>query len=253
MPDLPVLVLLALLLSLLIYGLLRVLFPASGSSYHSGQDFESLHERFRYAGFRQFAVMAALTLVGSLIAYGVYQGAAYLFYSGSLSKSIYLIRPNRFARLLVALLGGSALGLALSPAVFKRLLGANYEDYVEYQNHLTGLNNELCARSLSIFLVLAYAVVSVFFLHWYSAFGPVGMRQAQLLSTKIQEHEYSEIVHIEERSSFERPDGKRYPQEHFLVFFRDGKQWSSRNSGYDDDVRNRELLQFLREKIAENQ
>jgi hypothetical protein len=249
MPDFPVLVLLALLLSALLYGSLRLLFPASKSPYQSQASFEELHRRYRYTGFRQLAVMIGLTAAGCLLAYGVYQLAAWLLYSGSLAKSLHLIRPDRFARLLVALLGGAALGLAWSPWAFRRLLGPDYEAYVDYQNRLTGLDNERTAKALSRVLLLAYALVSALFLDWYTAFGPAGIRQAPLFSFSIREHTYQELANIETKHSFVRPDGKECQRKHFLLHFSDGQQWNSRNSGYETGDRNAELLQFVQQKM----
>jgi hypothetical protein len=253
MPDFPVLVLLALLLSALLYVVLRLLFPASHSPYQSQATFDELHGRFRYTGFRQLAVMAGLTAGGCLLAYGVYQLAAWLLYSGSLAKSLHLIRPDRFARLLVALLGGAALGLAWSPWAFRRLLGQDYEAYVEYQNRLTGLDNERTAKAMSRLMLLAYVLVSALFLDWYTAFGPAGIRQAPLFSLSIREHTYQELSTIETKSAFVRPDGKECKREHFLLHFSDGQQWNSRNSGYETGARNAELLRFVQEKIGQKQ
>ncbi len=250
MPDLPGLVLLSFLLSALLYGVLRLLFPGSKRLKRSTEDFAALHRRFRFSGFRQFAVMAAITLAGSLLAYGVYQGAAWLLHSGSLSRSLYLIRADRFARLVVSLLGGAAIGLAASPLVFKKMLGADYEAYVDYQNHLTGLDNERTANGLAILLGLAYVVISALFLDWYSAFSPAGIRQAPLFSAQIREHAYTDIARLEMRDSFVRPDGKHCVHQHFIVYFKDGQQWNSRNSGYETLDRNQELFLFLKEKAG---
>jgi len=251
MPDFPVLVLLALLLSALLYGALRLLFPASKSPHQSQASFDELHQRFRYTGFRQLAVMIGLTAGGCLLAYGVYQLAAWLFYSGSLAKSLHLIRPDLFARLLVALLGGAALGLALSPWAFRRLLGPDYEAYVDYQNRLTGLDNERTAKALSRLMLLAYALVSALFLDWYTAFGPAGIRQAPLFSLGIREHTYQELTNLETKSAFIRPDGKTCKREHFLLHFSDGQQWNSRNSGYETADRNAALRRFVEQKMSE--
>jgi len=249
MPDFPVLVLLALVLSGLIYATLRLLFPAHKSPYRTEASFEELHARFRFTGFRQFAVMVGLTVAGCVVAYGLYQLAAFLLYSGSLAKNLHLIRPDLFARLLVALLGGGALGLALSPWAFRRLLGSEYEAYVDYQNRLTGLDNERTAKALSWALLVTYALVSALFLDWYTAFGPAGIRQAPLFSLDIREHAYADLANIEQRNSFVRPDGKNCSREHFLLHFASGQQWNSRNSGYESQDRNAELLTFIQEKM----
>ncbi|MBI1192661.1 MAG: hypothetical protein GC205_05745 [Bacteroidetes bacterium] len=251
MPDFPVLVLLALVLSGLIYAALRLLFPAHKSPYQTEASFEELHARFRYTGFRQFAVMVGLTLAGCIAAYGLYQIAAVLLYSGSLAKSFHLIRPDRFARLLVALLGGGALGLALSPWAFRKLLGSEYQAYVDYQNRLTGLDNERTAKALSRVLLVTYAFVSALFLDWYTAFGPAGIRQAPLFSLQIREHTYADLARIEQRASFVRPDGKNCSRQHFLLHFASGQQWNSRNSGYETADRNADLLLFIQEKMTE--
>lgn len=250
MPDLPGLFLIALLLSGLVYGALRLCFPGHKSPYRSDASLEELHNKFRFFGFRQTGVMILITLAGGLAAYGLFHLGSLWFTSGSLSKGIYLIRADRFAKLLVALLGGAAVGFATSPGIFKRMLKADYPAYVDYQNRLTGLDNELTSKWLSFLLAVAFFVISYLFIDWYSAFGPAGIRQAPLFSTGIREHAYSEIEWIEKRESFVRPDGKNCNHQHFIIHFSDGEQWNSRNSGYETVDRNQELLEFIESKIS---
>jgi hypothetical protein len=248
MPDFPILLLLALLLSALIYGALLILAPARRSPYQSAERFESLHQRFRYSGFRQFAVMAVLTLLGSLVAYGIYYLCASLWYSGSLSRSLFLIRPDLIPRVLAGLTGGAAIGLALAPCVFRRLLGSDFAAYTDYQNRLTGLDNEKAGKILAVLLLIGYVGLCSLYLGWYTGFGPAGIRHAPLFSGEVHEHLYSDIVRIEEADFFVRPDGKVVPFEHFILHFADRTRWNSRNSGYDNPARNREVLELVRAK-----
>jgi ABC-type multidrug transport system fused ATPase/permease subunit len=249
MPDLLLSILIAALLSLVILLSLRLLYPAKSSQHKSGRDLISLHQEFRFHGFGQLLVFLLIAALGTLACFGIYQGVAEWLYQQRLEKSELLIRADLFARILAAVVGGAALAFRFSGPLFKRILGDRFSDYVAYQNQLSGMANERASKGISLALLISYALLSMLFLNWYTGFGPQGILQDPLFSFQKREYRYDQIERLERLESYTRPDGKTRELEHYLIHFNNGEVWNSRNSGYEDPLRNRELFESLSKRL----
>lgn len=250
MADLLGLVLVSLAATALLWGGLRLAFPRVSSPHRSDEALEALHARF--AGRTAEHLLAALVgiLLGMALAYAAYRGAEALLLSGRLSKTLHYVGTDRAARALVALLGGAAVGLPLSLAWMRRRLGADYPAYIDYQNRLTGLANERATRALAAVSGIGWAVTMLLFVNWYTAFGPQGVVQNPLFSLRTRTYAYEDVEALQTLAAFRRPDGRVCDLEHYRIRFRDGRRWDSRNSGFEDPLRNRELFGFLAERTG---
>ncbi|MFT7588694.1 MAG: hypothetical protein ACI959_000906 [Limisphaerales bacterium] len=250
MPDFIVLVLLAAVLSVILLSAMRMAFPRSKSVYRSTRTTIDLHQEFRYTGLLQFLVTTLIILASGALTYFIYEQIASLRFAGSLDKSEYFIRADLFERMVVALLGGGAVGFWFSAKLLRKILGERYEGYVVYQNRLSGLANELAAKWLSIGLFIALLCCSSMFLTWYTAFGPQGIRQDPLFSVNVREYKYENITRLYKKDQFIRADGKARALEHYFIEFENGQQWNSKNSGFEDPQRNTKLFQYLSDKTG---
>lgn len=252
MPDLLVLVLLSGGLTVLSFGALRMLYPASSSPHQTDHSMEELQEEYHLAGLQQLGIFLLLTALGTVICYGIYQGIATLLYSGRLAKHEYLIRADLFARLLCAVVGGAAIAFRFTGPLFAHYLKDRYSGYVDYQNRKSGLANERASIGLGRLAAFSWLIIGAIFLNWYTAFGPQGIRQYPLFDYKIREYTYEQIRGLERLDSFVSPDGKTRELEHYVIHFANGEVWNSRNSGYEDPSRNADLMKWLAKKTGNN-
>jgi hypothetical protein len=250
MPDLLVLVLVALLGTVLLWGGLRLAFPRRSSPHRDPRDLESLHNRFRWTGLAHIGWVLLWTFLGSLLAIGLFEALESALWAKAQNKSLHWIGPDRSARLLLGLIGGGALGLRLSLLNMRHRLKDDFSAYIDYQNRVTGLANERATLAFAAALGLAWVLLGIFFLDWYSAFGPEGMRQRPLFSLETRTHPYAEIEELQTLAQFVRPDGRICDLEHYRIRFEDGSRWDSRNSGFESPERNRALFAFLADKTG---
>lgn len=250
MPDLIVLLLLALAGTALLWGGLRLAFPKRASKHHDARSLEALHGQFRWTGLQHVAWVLLWTVLGSLLAMGLFELAENLLWAKAQAKSLHWIGPDRTARFLLGLVGGAALGLRMGLWHMRRSLGSAFSAYIDYQNRVTGLANERATRAFAAFLVLGCLLLNLAFLDWYSAFGPEGIRQRPLFSFETRVQPYGNIETLQTLGAFVRPDGRICTLEHYRIRFADGSRWDSRNSGFENPERNRDLFAFLADKTG---
>lgn len=251
MPDLLVIVLIAAAAVVVLFGVLRLAYPASKSSYATSASDEELRKTFHLYGYRQIVLFLVLGLAGAAICYAIHYLLATIVYSGRFADAEYLIRADLFPRLLTAAVGGAAVAFRLYGPLFRQFLGpARYAGYVDYQNRQSGLANEKASFALSRLAVVCWVILLAVFLNWYTAFGEEEIRQDPLFAFRVRVHEYEDIERLKWRERFRRPDGRWVELEHYVIEFDDGSVWNSRNSGYEDPAKNRELFEYLSGRTA---
>ncbi len=250
MPDLLLLLLVALLGTALLWGLLRLAFPRSSSRHQDHRTLETLHEAYRWTPLQHFGWVLLWTLLGGVLAVGLFEALEALFWSGAHARSTFWVGPDRAARALVGVLGGAAFGLLLGLRSMRRHLGDAYSGYMDYQNRITGLANERATRAFAVLLGLMWAVLSIGFLHWSSAFSAQDLHQRPLFSLQTRHYPFAEIEELQTLAHFVRPDGRLCTLEHYRIRFADGSRWDSRNSGFENPVRNRALFAWLSEQTG---
>lgn len=232
--------------------ILQKLLPYKEGVTSSGKSFKELRDAYWLFSIKYSVFTLILTVVFGVICieilallvhakYSAYQEEVALGAALFVSPSVYLI----------CLLSGF-MGLYFSAIsllyCMKKELGEYFEEYYEYMSRVYKVNY----KKLTYFVMYTFSVIVVLLavvtFDSYSYFGQSVIRINPLLSLGVREYSYTDIVGIDDVLRERAPNGNIFQDPHFVITFKDGFTWNSKESGYGEYVEDKDIIARVIEK-----
>jgi hypothetical protein len=148
-------------------------------------------------------------------------------------------------RHVISIFGGLLIAVPVSFWIGKRQLKADWPEFLAYTNLKYKFDSIKVMKYVTGFLTVLLALLLTVFFDWYSAFGKEEVKINGALSLGQRTYKYSDITRIKELEKFYAPSGKIVTNPHFVIEFNDGRKWNSRESGFDNYEKNRQILELV--------
>lgn len=150
--------------------------------------------------------------------------------------------------------GGGFLGLGIfSRFIFTFIRKVkdeqSYTQFITYLQRKQNMNVERLNVHLGIAFIILGSGIYLLALNTYTLFGKEQIKYSSFWDLGSKSYPYEEIEKIICYDAFEAPNGNTVYREHYVIKFRDGQNWNSRNQGYDEEEKNDEVFDWLEETI----
>jgi len=178
--------------------------------------------------------------------YGWYQALVFLFNQHNKSiveSSKFFVPPSIGIWFLMAMFLGMATGAVLAFMLQVLILGQDFPLYIRYYNMKYGFDAFGALKPMLIGISVIAFVVSSFSFNIYSSFANSGIAIGQGFGTA--KYAYSEVAQVKYVLKFRAPNGNIKKNPYFVIYFNNGRKWSSRDRGYNSVAKNQALIEFV--------
>ncbi|MFH1199345.1 MAG: hypothetical protein V1650_04230 [Candidatus Omnitrophota bacterium] len=144
---------------------------------------------------------------------------------------------------LVAMFLGIVSGAALAFMSQILLLGKDFPLYIRYYNIKYGFDAFVMLKLMLIGVSVIAFIASILSFNFYSSFTGSGIVIGKIFG-KVQ-YAYSEVSQVKYVLKFRAPNGNIKENPYFVIYFNDGRKWSSRDRGYNSVTKNQALIEFV--------
>lgn len=168
------------------------------------------------------------------------------YWHQNIPDQVYLIVQPFFVFWIGAWMTGIVIFGLLSIWGLKKILKDKWEEYSYYNDLKYQYNSQKVGQILGLFFMLFTTFLVTDVLDSYSCFGQQGIQLNKTLSFRTTYYQYEDIEKIK---SIRVPKKEQYTeQQYFVLLFKDGYQWYSSGDGYNNDEKDKELIDFVLEK-----
>ena len=206
---------------------------------------------------KKFRVLYFLYASGFLIAAGlgaVFMEAVADWLLGIRTKKEEPVQFAIFISPIAFYFGGGFLALGIFSRFILTLIRKlkdeeHYAQFITYLQRKQNMNVERLNVHLGIAFIILGAGIYLLALNTYTLFGKENVKYSSFWDLGSKSYSYEEIEKIICYDAFEAPNGNTVYREHYVIKFRDGQSWNSRNQGYDEDDKNDEVFYWLEETL----
>ncbi|WP_342327481.1 hypothetical protein [Pedobacter sp. FW305-3-2-15-E-R2A2] len=227
-----------------LYFLLGRLMSVEKSEYKTEKSFETLSAKYLVFDLKHLGIF--LVMVGA---------SGYLFYeifllftgfrTSLLSDALIVVAPRIELLLMPSLFWALLSSSLLIVLLIKRQLKDDWKEYMAYYNLKYKFNYAKAAVYLTRTLAVITIVITIASLDWFSSFGHKEIKMNVFLSLGTKSYHYSDVSNVIAVMKVKAPNGNIRNEPYFLVTFNDGNKWSSRDHGFNDQQKNKEIIALV--------
>ena len=230
-----------------LYKLFEKLLPIDKAEYKTDKTVEELRKKYLKFDLKQLGMLALFTVVLVFILFMLFSVLVDLRLS-LLSDITIIVKPYREMILIISLFSGMLLATLGVFAISKRLLKNDWDEYLAYSNLKYKFNYVKVSKYTIRIFALITGVLIIAFLDWYSAFGQKEIKLNGLLSIGAKTYKYSDIIEINDVERLKAPNGNIVDDPHFIVEFKDGEKWNSRDNGFANYDQDSDIIDLITTK-----
>ena len=232
-----------------IYFLIRNLQEEiSAEFYYSGKTPLELKAKYGRFELTQTLLFISISLFLAIILYFLLSWMSNFRFD--FIKDLFVIVPRKKTLLYASGLSGFAIGSRVSLTLAKKIQGKDWEEFMAYFIQRYKVNYLLIAGRLSKIILVIAAGLWLLFLDSYSSFGKTEIRINRFAGLGATVYAYSDVLEIHEFRKRMNPDRTVEDIPYFLLYFSDGKNWSSLHSGFGDFKMDKTVIEFVAEKTG---
>jgi len=227
-----------------LYFLLGKLVPAEKSEYKTEKSFETLSAKYRIFDLKYMGIFLVMVVISGYLFYEIF-----LLFTGFrtslLSDAVIVVGPRIELLLMPSLFCALLSSSLLITLLIKRQLKDDWNEYMAYYNLKYKFNYAKAAVYLTRILAVITVIVTIASLDWFSSFGQKEIKMNGFLSLGTKSYHYSDVSNVIVVMKVKAPNGNIRNEPYFLVTFNDGNKWSSRDHGFSDQQKNKEIIALV--------
>lgn len=243
MNELPIIVI-TLTVLFLLFGLFKKLSPVSSSTYITDQTIKELSKKYLKYDLLQIGLLLFLTLLLTVVFYNLFLWLSD-FRVSLFENTIFAVKSYRAGLIIASLFTAMLTASMLLVYSGKLILKNNWAEYLAYNNFKYGFNYErITTLVIKCFAVITSILIILTF-DYFTVFRTDNIILNGFFSLGNKTYLYSDIKDISDVQKCKAPNGNILQDRHFLIEFKDGETWNSKESGYavyDKDIKIIELI-----------
>ncbi len=232
---------------LALYKLFGKLLPISNAKYKTDKPIEELRTKYLKFDFKQIGLLVILSFVFIYGLFVLFSGLINFKFS-FFSESTIVVKPYPEMIFLVSAFSGLLLSSLVSLSTSRYLLKDDWAEYLAYNNLKYRFNYIAASKYVFKGFGLVTGLLVIMFFDWHSAFGPKEIQLNGLLSLGTKTYLYEDITELKDVEKLIAPNGDIVNDPHYLIKFKDGKKWNSRNNGFADYMADSKIMDLALSK-----
>ncbi len=235
------------ILLLVLFGLYKLfgkILPVQKAKYLTDKPVEELRKKYFKSELLQLGLFVLMAIGLIFVLYYAFDALINIRLS-FVSDVVIIVKPYAEMVMVMAFFTGLLLASLIMLMLTKRLLKADWAEYLAYQNVKYKFDYiKLTGYTVRVFILITFLLI-IGFLDWYSAFGQNEIKINRLLSLGPKTYSYSSITQIKDIEKLKAPNGNIIEDPHFIIEFKDGKKWNSRDNGFADYDKDNEIIDLI--------
>jgi hypothetical protein len=240
---------LVVLLLIVFYKLFEKIFPVSKAAYTTNKNFAALKIEYVGFDFKQQGLFILITIVTGFLLFKVLQWLLD-FRLSFVADQVIMVKPDANMCIVIALFSAMLLGTLISFMLGKRQLKEAWPEYLAYLNLKYKFNAIKVIKYTIGFIAVMVTLLIMSLFDNYSAFGQQQIQINPPLSLGQRSYKYSDIVRIKDVERLYAPNGNVVDDPHYIIEFADGRNWNSRDNGFENHDQNKGIIELIRSKTG---
>lgn len=235
----------------IIFKLLAKLFPLSQSQFKTNKSFYELESKYKSTK-NQGAIIGFIIGIGLTACF--FFGLRELSDTILMSKldSIVLVKPEMGAWLVCSMFLGLLFSSLCVNLMYMNKLGENWNEFLAFVSlwYYNRFKFDYIKVSKYVYgaATIIIAIFTFMLFDWYTSFEKDVIKVNNLLSFGTVQYDYNEVIEIRDIQNYQAPNGNIKEDRYFIIAFKDGVEWNSRNKGIKDQTKNQEIIDLVSNK-----
>lgn len=229
------------------YKFCEKVFPVGKAEYSTNKNFAALKILYVGHDFKQQGIFLGTAVAAGLILVKLLEWLLDLRLSFVSDQEI-IVKPGADMRYVLSIFAGLLIAVPVSFWIGKRQLKGDWPEFLAYTNLKYKFNAMKVMKYVTGFISVLVGLLTIIYFDYYSTFGKQEIKINGALSLGSKTYKYSDITKIKALERFYAPNGNIVTDPHFVIEFNDGKKWNSRESGFERNDENRQIIELVQSK-----
>lgn len=232
----------------IVFALLRKFAPPQEDQFKTNRSINELRAKYKTLDVIQIIAFIPMIAILAYVYFQLLVAAQKLYFS--FYDQIEILVPNIESFVVAAGFAAMITSIILLVYLVKVKLKDDWAEYIAYKDMRYGFNTQKLGRlTLQIASILSIILLALNF-DYYSIFRTNDIIINEFTSLGNKTYVYSDIKEIRDVLKSKAPNGNIVEEEHYVIAFKDGLKWNSRDNGFSSFEMDRKIAELLQRKTG---
>jgi len=247
MENIPTLVI-TLTVIFILFEVFKKLNPTDISTFQTDKTVKQLRKKYLKYDLFSLGFFWLLTIILTFIYYFLFVWLSD-FRLSLLKEIVIVVKPFIAAWFLCAFFTAMLTASIITIYISKWKLKTDWDEYSAYGYMKSGYNPKVGSIVMRTFAIIN-AILIIGFLDWFTAFRQDDIKVNSLFGLGNKTYQYTDIADIRDIDKLKAPNGNIVEDDHYIIVFKDGSKWNSRNNGFGDYTRDTRIIKLIEQKTG---